>query len=250
MRDWFSILCIGILCVLALYCICELPTYPPIHIEEGFQAVPLAVLPRSIECTMTSLNARAGFSTAESGGQTWLCKNDASVQQLLKGDRSFKPARPYISPNDIACVAQDASGTLYTCLDRSKGIDDSSASDQYDNYTTSCNNYFKSYTDISNSLTTLIKMKLAVFDGSENLVKSMNALNEIYTKSGCATITSGPKLAVCNGVTKASANLLKDIERIVTLSKPVENAAAPARASRTNMVNALNDYRCGYKIPS
>jgi hypothetical protein len=199
---------------------------------------------------MISLNATAGFSTAESGGQTWLCNDDASVQQLLKGDRSFKPARPYISPNDIACVSQDASGTLYTCLDRSKGIDDSSTSDQYDNYTKSCNNYFKSYIDISNSLTTLIKMKLAVFDGSENLVKSMNALNDTYTKYGCKSVTTGPNVAVCNGITKASASLLKDIERIVTLSKPVEDAAAPARASRTKMVNALNDYKCGYNIRS
>jgi hypothetical protein len=198
---------------------------------------------------MTSLNTVAGFSTGESGGQTWLCKDDASVQQLLQGDKSFKPARPYISPNDITCVAQDASGTLYTCLDRSKAVDDSSTSDQYDNYTTSCNNYYKSYIDISNSLTTLIRMKLAVFDGSENLVKSMNALNDIYKKYGCESLTTGPNVAICNGITRATASLLKDVQRIAALSKPVEDAAVPARSSRTKMVDALNDYRCGYKIP-
>jgi hypothetical protein len=190
-HDIFTFICIGIICLLALYYISEIPDYPSLYIEEGFDGKPVtSKVPTSIKCTMTSLNAVAGPNTGESGGQTWLCADESNATSLLAGDKSYKPARPYISASDIVCLAQDGSKdsppTIYSCLDRSQPPGDPSELNQYTAYTNSCDNYLRSYLDISNSLTTLLNMKLAAFDGSQNLVKSLDALRIVYGQYKCA----------------------------------------------------------------
>jgi hypothetical protein len=178
--DWLGLGLAIILCVLALYIIGWIPSYPPIEIKESFLASAGSGVmgpPSKIKCRKVGLNATVLPSLTQSGGKTWLCEDTVNATQLITGDKTLQMA--YISRNDVVCIAQDASGTIYTCMDPSLDPYDESPSNEYDNYDTACNAYYAKYADISNALTTLIKMKDTIIGNQESLEKSKGILETI-----------------------------------------------------------------------
>jgi hypothetical protein len=184
--DWLGLSLAIILCVLALYIIGWIPTYPPIVIHEGFLASAGAGVmtpPAKIKCKKIGLNTTAAPSLVQSGGQTWLCADITNANQLVAGDKDAKMA--YISRNDVVCISQDASGTIYTCMDPKMDPLDESPSNEYSNYTTSCNSYYVKYTDISNALTTLLNMQSTIIGNQLSLQESKAILESMITKYKC-----------------------------------------------------------------
>jgi len=250
MSDWLGIGLIVVLCLLLLYSITS--QYTP---HEGFVVTTRAPVPKSINCRVESLNKLPGISTSESGGQTWLCSDNSvtdaftHANKLRNGDRSYRPPRPYIAENDQICVSQDEKGTIFTCLDLSQPPGDDSQDAQLANYEQSCNRYYKTYTDVSNSLTALMKMKQSVFDGSGQLLNSRNMLLEMFTRYNCNS-QSGANRIVCNAINNVADSMLERMSDISDVYKPISESLQPSRESRTSLVNILNSFGCGFNIPS
>ena len=251
--DWLGLSLATILCVLALYIIGWIPTYPPILIKEGFMASAGSGVmgpPSKIKCRKVGLNATAVPSLTQSGGNTWLCADATNATQLIGGDKTLQMA--YISRNDTVCVAQDADGTIYTCMDPSLDPYDESPSNEYDNYTTSCNAYYAKYYDISNALTTLLKMKETILGNQESLQSSKTILDTMNTGYKCvnrATMDLKHK-TICNAIVLAITAITSDVAKASDLKDILLKSIQPALDSRTGLIRTLREYHCDFVLPT
>jgi len=251
--DWLGLGLAVILCVLALYIIGWIPTYPPIVINEGFVASAgsgVMTPPTKIKCRKVGLNAVAGASLVQSGGNTWLCEDSTNANQLIAGDTTLKMA--YISRNDVVCVSQDGSGTIYTCMDPSLDPFDESPSNQYDNYATSCNAYYAKYSDISNALTTLQKMQSTILGNQSSLQDSkaiLDSMNRLYKCDTRSTMTNKSQQTICNAVVYAISAISKNITRASDLGAILMESIRPALDSRAGLIRTLREYHCDFVLP-
>ena len=252
--DWLGLGLAVILCVLALYIIGWIPTYPPIVIKEGFLASAgsgVMTPPTKIKCRKVGLNAVAGASLVQSGGNTWLCEDPTNANQLIAGDTTLKMA--YISRNDVVCISQDGSGTIYTCMDPSLDPWDESPFNQYDNYATSCNAYYAKYSDISSALTTLQKMQSTILGNQVSLQESKAILDAMNTKYKCDTrnsMTNMKQKTICNAVVFASTAIASNVTKASDLGTILIRAIQPALDSRTGLIRTLREYHCDFVLPA
>ena len=252
-RDWLGIALVVVLCALSLYIIGWIPTYPPIKLKEGFLASAgsgVMAPPSKIKCKKTGLNATAAPSLVQSGGQTWLCEDSTNANKLIAGDLTLKMA--YISRNDLVCVSQDASGTIYTCMDQSMDPADESPANQYTNYTTACNNFYAKYLDISSALTTLITMRDTITGNTVSLQSSHKLLDTMFTNYKCAatpaSYSEGQK-RVCNAISQSRTAMLNDVNLSSALETILMKNITPALESRAGLIRTLNEYHCDFVLP-
>lgn len=206
--------------------------------------------PSKIKCRKVGLNATVLPSLTQSGGKTWLCEDMVNATQLIEGDKTLKMA--YISRNDVVCIAQDASGTIYTCMDPSLDPYDDSPSDEYDNYDTACNAYYAKYADISNALTTLIKMKDTIIENQESLEKSKGILETMNTNYKCinrATMNLKHK-TICNAVVLAITAITSNVTKASDLKGILLKSIQPALDSRAGLIRTLREYHCDFVLPT
>jgi len=249
--DWLGLTLAGILCIAVLYILC----YRPTDVKEGFlTSAGSGVMqpPTRIKCSKVSLNATAGPSLVQSGGQTWLCEDHTNATKLIAGDTVLKMA--YLSRNDIVCISQDASGTIYSCMDQSLSDEDESADYAFDNYTTSCNAYYSKYTDISNALTTLIGMKNTILANTDALKNSKSILDTMRSEYKCVdtTATKSTKTSkeiICNAVIQTQGAIASNVTKSSDLEKILIRSIQPALDSRTGLIRTLREYHCDFSMP-
>jgi hypothetical protein len=253
------------LCILALYIISIIPKYP----FEGFLSgsagdvgspgVGIWEVPTSIKCKKANLNASSAVSTTQSGGATWLCDDSVNAKKLMSGQKVSDNVVPYLARNDLVCIKQDEKGTIYTCIDPavSNSIDtttdpgtDPSPGNEYEDYTTSCNNYFAKYVDISNSLGTLLAMQKTFTDNTALINDSSGVLQTMYTKYNCAGLAANDsKKIICNAILQAQSRIQGNKTQIDDLTQLLNTGIMPAINSRTTLVDELSEYKCDFKIP-
>lgn len=247
--DWLGLSLAIVLCVLALYTIGWIP---PIQRKEPFVASAgsgVMVPPSKIKCTKVGLNAVAAASMVQSGGKTWLCEDMINANLLIAGDTVAKMA--YLSRNDVVCISQDASGTMYTCMDPSLDPMDESPDNQYMNYETACNAFYSKYMDISNALTTLQKMLATITSNQSSLNGSKKMLDDMYTDYKCATgsnFTNGQK-KVCNAILQSKTALATGATKSASLNAILMDSITPAINSRAGIVKTLREYHCNFVLP-
>ena len=172
------------------------------------------------------------------------------MRQLIKGDVVAKMA--YISRNDTVCIAQDGSGTIYTCMDSSLDPYDESPSNEYDNYTTSCNAYYSKYTDISNALTTLLKMRDTILGNETSLESSKAILNTMNTTYKCNTKDTMDlkHKTICNAVILANTAIASNVVKASSLRAILMASIQPALDSRVGLIRTLREYHCDFVLPT
>ena len=250
--DWLGLCLSTILCIAVLYIISCIRTYPTI-IKEDFLAssgTGVMVPPAKILCSKVGLNATSAPSMVQSGGQTWLCADQTHANNLVAGDILLKMA--YISRNDVVCVQQDSSGTIYTCMDPRLDPYDESPANEYANYTTSCNAFYAKYMDISNALTTLQKMQATIIGNQLSLQDSQAILDAMHTQYKCNAMpshyTEGKK-TVCNAVIQARAAIVSNVTKSANLGEILMQSIRPALQSRNGLIKSLREYHCNFVLP-
>jgi hypothetical protein len=251
--DWLGLCLAVILCLLTLYIIGCIPKYPSTVLRESFLAsagTGVMVPPSKIKCSKVGLNATPANSMVQSGGKTWLCADQTNANKLVAGDTTLRMA--YISRNDIICVAQDGSGTIYTCMDPGLDPYDESPANEYMNYTTSCNAFYVKYLDISNALTTLQIMQTTILGNQSSLQESQAILDAMHKSYKCdtmpSTYTEGQK-KVCNAIVQARSAITSNVSKSSSLGAIIMESIRPALQSRTDLIKSLREYHCEFDLP-
>jgi len=250
--DWLGLALTVILCIATLYIVCCIPSYPPIVLHEGFLASAgsgVMAPPKRIQCSKVGLNAVATPSLVQSGGQTWLCADQTNANLLIAGDTTLKMA--YISRNDTVCISQDASGTIYTCMDSNLDPTDESPTDEYSNYRAACDSFYVKYVDISNALSTLERMQATILSNESSLQNSQAILDGMYNNYKCGTRTtfSEGQKHVCNAIQQARSNIVLDVSQASTLGATLLKSIQPALDSRAGLIKTLSEYHCDFVLP-
>ena len=251
--DWLGLGLTSILCMLAIYIISSLREYPPIKIEPfvsgASTGIGLSQVPSAIQCSKVALNTNATPNLTQSGGQTWLCADSTNANKLIAGDKSFKPAKPYISRNDLVCISQDEKKTIYTCMDHSMVPGDESPQQGYDDYKTSCDNFYAKYLDISGALSTLKTMKATITENSTTLGTMKATLDGMYIQYKCESITDDSKKIICNAIAQAQGSINKNKGKASDLEGLLMAHIQPALDAKKGLVDTINQYKCDYVLP-
>jgi hypothetical protein len=117
--------------------------------------------------------------------QKWLCDTRNDALSLVKDPSAITS---YIKPTDLVCTADDPTTAMYFCESVADVIQSSNTSIGLSkNYSVTCNNLKKNYTDLSNNLTNLTVIKNSIDDGSATLGTATTALNAVYAQLKCST---------------------------------------------------------------
>ena len=169
------------------------------------------------------------ISTAYGSAKKWLCDTLDDAGVLLK---SPSPGTNYVANADQVCVADDPTTGMYFCVSGTEakaGLDGTTLKSK--DYNTTCSNLQKNYTDLSNSLTTLLLIQSGMQNGKTQLGSASTALKNIYDKMGCAS-PPADKAKLCTQILTASnsvGNNSSDVGGILTNLTPKIQTAIGTR---------------------
>jgi hypothetical protein len=156
--------------------------------------------PTTINCTkvpyITTSTSVSGSSGSVSANK-WLCDSYDDVDALLEGPTGstiVPGASIYAGPNDIICVADDPTTGMYYCqtvADAAAGTQDTLRTD----YKATCDTLTKSYMDLSNNLTTIMKAKTTASNSSAQVAAIEVTLRNVIQQMCGATNSGGSSCA-------------------------------------------------------
>ena len=197
---------------------------------EGFQAT---------SCTKTSFGSY----------NKWLCDTEELATNMLNNS---------LDPNDQICIADDPTTGMYFCESVRDILNNTGYANRVQmNYSSSCDVFMKSYTDLSNNLTNIVNMQTGLMNGDTQLNNATQTLDQIYKGLQCNdgavnACIQNPSNPSCTDATTASCVQIKraytDVNTNYTNIRTNLGAITPTVTNltneRTNLRNVLNKYKC------
>ena len=214
------------------------------YIQEGDYCIPpttIIPLPSSIKCTKTSGGGGSGGPQVTK----WLCDSEKDQKSLLlgpSGSGTIAGTSSYINKNDIICVADDASTGMYYCTSVSDALNNVSDT-QRDDYSTSCDTLLKSYLDLSNNLTSILKVKATADNASSQLTTMESTIRTIITTMCNSGGSNKASTTACSNL----QTQLSSLQMALNSGSSGSGVASPinvAVSSRDNLIILLRQLKC------
>ena len=219
--------------------------------REGFQTAPLPAYLQQ-KCSQISLNSDPNAQSigSSAGGATWLCDDDTSAKQLIRGENSVTPVRPFIQKNDSVCVKQLDEPNKYICKDLNASEEDGDYTDILsENYELSCENYVKGYIDLSNNLTNLVNLRDVIQDQKDTLTDSKTILTNMFSTYQCGNPPTDAKRIICNAITTAKENFTGNETTVQGILTQVIGPVQQVLNSRLALGRNARGFRCDIELP-
>jgi hypothetical protein len=177
--------------------VCPDGTYP-----DGDICTPIKKIiapPKTINCISVP------FGTVKK----WMCESQDDADNLVAGPSTNLA---YASPDDQVCVTDDPTTAMYFCQSVADAISENNTSINIrKNYSATCGNLLKNYTDLSTSLTSFETIRTSIQDGNTQLGAATTALDSVYAQLKCSTAPANSQIqALCghlqNGIKTIGAD--------------------------------------------
>ena len=181
------------------------------------------------------------ISTAYGSAKKWLCDTLDDAEVLLK---SPSPGTNYVANADQVCVADDPTTGMYFCVSGTEakaGLDGTTLKSK--DYNTTCSNLQKNYTDLSNSLTTLLLIQSGMQNGKTQLGSASTALKNIYDKMGCAS-PPADKAKLCTQILTASNSVGNNSSDVGGILANLTPKIQTAIGSRDELLAQKGKFQC------
>jgi len=186
----------------------------------------------------------AGIMCTSSAYQTskkWMCDSSDDVTKLLTNPTS---TTTYVSQTDQVCMTEDPTTKMYYCVSGAEAkvsIDGLLAMGKdYDN---TCSKITKTYTDLSNNLTNLIKIQNGMRGGGAQLGSASQSLTSIYGQMNCAAAT-GTKANLCSQIKAAASTVGSNSSDITTTLAAITPQISRAMGSRDTLLGYKSKFQC------
>jgi hypothetical protein len=133
---------------------------------------------------------------------------------------------------------------MYFCItgaEAMKGLDPLNSVKK--DYSKTCQVITKSYTDLSNNLTNLVKIRNGMKGGSTQLGSAKDNLNSIYTQMNCLSAT-GKKLDLCNQIKTAATTLGTNTSEVSAKLDTILPMLKDALDTRNNLFGYKSTLEC------
>ena len=171
----------------------------------------------------------------------WLCESSDDLESLLKNPTS---TTTYVSPTDQVCASQNATTMMYFCItgaEAKNGLNPLNILEK--DFTKTCQSITKSYTDLSNNLTNLIKIQAGMQSGSLKLGTAKDNLNSIYNQMSC-TSASGKKADLCKQINDTASSVGTNSSDVSTTLTKVIPSLQSALDSRDSLLGYKRKFLC------
>lgn len=181
------------------------------------------------------------ISTPHGSAKKWLCDTLDDAGELMKNP---SPGTSYVSNADQVCVADDPTTGMYFCIsgkEAKAGLDGTTLKSK--DYSTTCRNLQKNYTDLSNSLTNLLLIQSGMQNGQTQLGSASTSLKSIYDKMGCATPPAG-KATLCTQILTASNSVRNNSSDVGGILANLTPKIQTAIGSRDDLLASKTKFQC------
>jgi hypothetical protein len=174
-------------------------------------------------------------------GKKWMCASPVDLTSLLTNPT---PTTTYVGPKDQLCVKTDNTTMMYFCMTAAEAVNglDAITSLQTD-FAKTCQTITKSYIDLSNSLTNLVKIQNGMQNGSAQLGTARDSLNSIYNQMNCGT-ASGNKVNLCNQIRNAASTVGTNSSDVLTKLTSIIPKLTSALGSRDSLLGYKTKFQC------
>jgi hypothetical protein len=213
-------------------CISKCPegTYP--DGELCVSKIKVVTAPSSIKCV----------SSAFGNYKKWTCDTNADATALLKDPSS---TTTYVDPADQVCIADDSDAGMYYCQSGAEAKEGNRALDIVRNdYSRTCSNVKKSYTDLSNNLTSLLLIQSGMTNGSTQLTAARTALESISTQLNCTAPPNARVAALCQQIRSGSTAIGTDSTNISSVLSNITPSIQAAMSSRDSLLSSITNFKC------
>ena len=151
-----------------------------------------------------------------------------------------------MSPTDKVCIANDETKLdMYFCISGAEAkISLNGITLKSNDYSSTCNNINKSYTDLSNNLTNLILIQNGMNNGNTQLGTAKSNLMSMYTKMSCANPPTG-KVTLCSQILTAANSLGNNSSNVNSIVGIIIPQIQTAINARDNILGYRNNFACG-----
>ena len=181
------------------------------------------------------------LSSAYQGSKKWMCESADDFKALVTNPT---PTTTYISPTDQICVTESSTTKMYFCItgaEAKSGLNPLTS--MKPDFNKTCQSITKSYRDLSNNLTNLIKIRDGMQDGSTKLGTAKNSLNSIYGQMNCAS-ASGTKATLCSQIQTAASSIGTNSSDVTTTLDTVIPKLEEALNSRDSLLGYKSKFQC------
>lgn len=193
---------------------------------------------------VVELTSEANISCTSSRylqGKKWMCASFKDLTSLLQNPT---PITTYIGPKDQLCVKTDNTTMMYFCMTAAEAVNGLDAITSLEtDFNKTCQTITKSYVDLSNNLTNLIKIQTGMQNGGTKLGTAKDSLNRIYDQMSCGT-ASDNKLNLCNQIKNAASTVgTKSSDVLTKLNEVIPNLQS-ALNSRDSLLGYKTKFQC------
>ena len=180
-------------------------------------------------------------STPYLKSKKWQCESKDDMTSLLKNPT---PATAYVDPTDQVCVTDDPTTKMYYCVTGAEAIAGGAAlKSMKSDYSKTCTTIKKSYLDLSNNLTNLVKIRDGMEDGSIKLGDAKNSLNSIYGQMPCTNATGNQK-RLCDQIRDAASSIGNNSSDVRAAKDRVIPSLTQALATRDSLLAYKSNFQC------
>jgi hypothetical protein len=181
------------------------------------------------------------ISSPYNNSKKWMCESSEDLNTLITNPTD---TTTYITPTDKICVTENQTTKMYFCItgaEAMKGLDPLNTLKQ--DFTKTCQIITKSYTDLSNNLTNLVKIRNGMQGGSTQLGSAKDNLNSIYNQMNCAGATE-KKLDLCNKIKTAANTLGTNSSEVLAKLNTIIPMLKDALDTRDELVGYKSNFHC------
>lgn len=174
-------------------------------------------------------------------GKKWMCASSDDLTSLLTNPTA---TTSYVGPKDQLCVKTDSTTMMYFCMSAAEAVNGLEAiTSLQTDFSKTCLTIKKSYTDLSNNLTNLLKIQTGMRNGGTQLGTASDSLNKIYHQINCGN-ASGTKVTLCNQIKDAASTVgTKSSDVLKKLNDVIPNLQS-ALESRDSLLGYKTKFQC------
>jgi hypothetical protein len=185
----------------------------------------------TIKCTGSPYN----------NSKKWMCESSDDFDALITNPSK---TTSYITATDQVCVTENLTTKMYFCITGAEAMAGiNPLSTLKEDFSKTCQVIRKSYTDLSNNLTNLVKIQSGMQGGSTQLGAAKNSLNSIYSQMNCLTATD-KKLQLCNQIKAAATTLGTNSSEVSTRLDTVIPMLTKALGTRDEIIGYRSKFQC------
>jgi hypothetical protein len=180
-------------------------------------------------------------STPHLDSKKWLCESSDDLTALLTNPT---PITSYVSATDQVCVTDDPTTKMYYCVSGAEAkISTEGLLGMGKDYSNTCSKINKTYTDLSNNLTNLVKIQNGMNGGGTQLGSASQSLTSIYTQMNCTAATD-KKAKLCAQIKAAAETVGSNSSDVTGTLRVITPQIASALQSRDILFGYKSKFQC------